>query len=131
MAKGIDGEVVPQVNKPNKKVRLFHGSPKKIKGGKIDPHYVSAERLGFEEGGIKGTWATSDIHQAAKFAGEEGHIYEVQEKPDDLDTGFSKYSHDNAYNDGGPLTIKQEVGRPGQNLLRMQHFSTGHDESRK
>ena len=131
MTKGLEGEVVPQIKKPDSKVRLFHGSPKKITGDKIDPHYVSADRLGFEEGGIKGTWATSDIHQAARYAGESGHIYEVHEKPDDLDTGFSKYSHDNAFNEGGPLTIKQEVGRPGLNLARLKHFSMGHDESRK
>ena len=131
MPKGYDGEIVPQGNKPNDKVRLFHGSPNKIEGGKINPHYVEAYRLGFDEGGINAVFASSDIHQAARYAGPEGHIYEVQEKPNDMDTGFSKYAHDNARMEEQPLNIKQEVGHPGRNIARTSHFALGHGESRK
>ena len=131
MPKGYDGEIVPQGNKPNDKVRLFHGSPNKIEGGKINHHYVEADRLGFDEGGINAVFASSDIHQAARYAGPEGHIYEVQEKPNDMDTGFSKYAHDNARMEEQPLNIKQEVGHPGRNIARTSHFALGHGESRK
>jgi hypothetical protein len=134
MSKGISNEVVPQWNKPNEKVRLFHGSPNKIEDGKINPSYVSAERLGFDEGGINAAFASSDIHQAARYAGPEGHIYEINEKPDDLDNSYSQYAHDNVRSEGIPLTIKQEVGHPGRNIARRMarsHFDTGHGESRK
>jgi hypothetical protein len=131
MPKGYDNEIIPQVNKPNEKVRLFHGSPNKIKGEKINPAYVSADRLGFDEGGIHAAFATSDIHQAARYAGPQGHIYEIKETPDDLDSGYSKYAHDNVRLENAPLHIKREVGQPGRNTMRQQHFSMGHDESRK
>jgi hypothetical protein len=134
MPRDYVGHVVPQVNKPNEKVRLFHGSPNKIEGEKINPSYVSADRLGFDDGGINAAFATSDIHQAARYAGEKGHIYEIHEKPDDLDNSYSQYSHDNVRNEGAPLTIKQEVGFPGENPARRMardHFDMGHGESRK
>jgi hypothetical protein len=131
MVKGYDGEIIPQGNKPYEKVRLFHGSPNKIEGGKINPHYVEADRLGFDEGGINAVFASSDIHQAARYAGPEGHIYEVHEKPDELNTDWGYDHGDLAYKEEEGLHIKQEVGHPGRNIARTAHFALGHGESRK
>ena len=131
MRSAITGEIIPQGGKPDSKVRMFHGSKNKIVGNKINPTTQSAEDMGWSEGTLNAAFATSDIREAAHYAGPQGHVYEVEEKPNQLETDMSRYGHDHAYNEGAPLTIKQEVGRPGKNILRMQHFATGHNESRK
>jgi hypothetical protein len=126
------GKVMRQANKPNDKIRMFHGSPNKITNGIIEPRFVNNETMGFEDpGGMHAAFATSDIYAAATYAGPKGHIYELHEKPDEMNTDWGGSHGDLAHSDGAPLHIKQEVGHPGRNIARMQHFSTGHDESRK
>ena len=116
-----------QRGKDSESVRLFHGSPNKITNGIIEPRYVKWEDHGYEDtpGGFHSAFATQDIHDAARYAGAGGHIYEVEEKPDELE-GDEDY-----YNSPSGLKIKQEVGFPGQNLLRRQHLDTGIRESKK
>lgn len=138
MPKDYDGEILRQASKPNDKIRMFHGTPNKIENGVIEARKVPYEDMGMMDsaeeypgGGMHLAFATSDIHEAARYAGPQGHIYEVHEKPDDMNTDWG-YSHgDLAHSDGGELHIKGEVGHPGRNIFRMQHFNTGHDESRK
>ena len=123
---------MPQANKPLDKVRMFHGTPNKIKNGVVEARFVPNEDMGFEgPGGMHAAFATSDIHEAARYAGPKGHIYEVHEKPEDRNTDWGYDHGDLAHSDGEELHIKQEVGHPGRNLARMNHFSMGHDESRK
>lgn len=133
MPRDYTGEIMPQYNKPDEKIRLFHGTKNKITNGVVEARYIPNERMGFEDdgGGIHAAFATSDIHMAADYAGPTGHIYEVHEKPNQLNTDFSGKSADIAFSEGSPLHIKQEVGRPGVNLARRSHFNTGHEESRK
>jgi len=138
VAKDYNGEILPQANKPSEKIRMFHGSPNKITNGVIEARKVPYMDMGMEdsaaedpEGGMHLAFATSDIHEAARYAGPKGHIYEVHEKPDNLNTDWGDDHGDLAHSDGADLTIKQEVGHPGRNILRMQHFNTGHNESRK
>ena len=141
MSKGYSGEVIPQATKPESKVRMFHGSPNKITNGVIEARKVPYENMGMEDsaqeepgGGIHIAFATSNIREAADYAGPKGHIYEVHEKPDHFDVNFSEYHHDILGSTGTPLTIKQEVGFPGENPARRMargHFDMGHGESRK
>lgn len=116
-----------QTKKPMDKIRLFHGSPNKITNGVIEPRFVSWADHGFEdsEGGFHAAFATQDIHDAARYAGAGGHIYEVEEKPHELEGDWDYF------NSSSGLKIKQEVGFPGQNLARRAHFATGHNESKK
>lgn len=138
MPRDYDGEIMRQASKPDEKIRMFHGSPNKITNGIIEARKVPYEDMGMEDaaheypgGGIHLAFATSDIHEAARYAGPQGHIYEVHEKPDDLNTDWG-YSHgDLAHSDGADLHIKQEVGHPGRNIARRGHFDAGHNESRK
>lgn len=122
----------PQTKKESDKVRMFHGTPFKIKGGVINANYVPGEDMGWEDedAGMTAAFATSDIHTAARHAGPEGHIYEVKEKPHELETDWSLHQHDLAYTQGD-LRIKREVGFPGTNPMRRQHLDTGINESRK
>lgn len=113
----------PQEKKPMEKVRLFHGTPKAIKDGVIKPTKQRGEE--WDGAGPEAAFATEDIHDAASHAGLGGHIYEVDHSQVRL-RGDSGYYHSTA---GFP--IKQEVGFPGNNLPRQNHFSLGHDESRK
>ena len=139
MPRDYNGKIMRQASKPDENIRMFHGSPNKITNGIIEARPVLNSVMGFEdepEGstGMAAAFATSDIHEAARYAGPKGHIYEVHEKPDDLNTNWG-YSHgDLAYSEEEPLRIKQEVGRPGVNLARRMarnHFDLGHGESRK
>ena len=137
MAKDYSGEIMPQATKPLEKVRMFHGTPHKITNGVIEARHVPYEDMGMEDsaaeypgGGMTLSFATSDIREAARYAGPQGHIYEVNEKPTDMNTDWG-YGHGDLAHSEGNLHIKQEVGQPGKNILRMQHFTTGHNESRK
>lgn len=132
MPKDYLGDIVPQLNKPESKVRMFHGTPNKITNGLVEARKISNERMGFEDpGSIRAAFATSDIHMAAEYAGPTGHIYEVHDKPDEFDIDYSRYSHDILAKTDASLRIKQEVGFPGENLARRQHLDTGFNESRK
>ena len=113
----------PQEKKPMEKVRLFHGTPKTIKDGVIKPTKQRGEEWG--GAGPEAAFATEDLHDAASHAGVGGHIYEVDHSQLNLrgDAGY--------YHFEGEMPIKQEVGFPGHNLPRQNHFSLGHDESRK
>jgi len=138
MPRDYNNRIMRQSTKSLDKVRMFHGTPTKIENGVIEARKVPYEDMGMEDsahedpgGGIHLAFATSDIHEAAKYAGPEGHIYEVHEKPQDMNTDWGYRHGDLAHSDGGELRIKQEVGRPGRNLARSGHFSMGHEESRK
>jgi hypothetical protein len=138
MPRDYDNGIMRQANKPSEKIRMFHGSPNKITNGVIEARKVPYEDMGMEDsahedpgGGMHLAFATSDIHEAARYAGNEGHIYEVHEKPDDMNTDWGYDHGDLAHSDGAELHIKQEVGHPGRNIARRSHFDTGHGESRK
>lgn len=132
MPRDYSNNIMRQATKPNEKIRMFHGTVHKIENGVVEARFVPNEDMGFEEpGGMHAAFATSDIHEAARYAGPEGHIYELHEKPDDMNTDWGYGHGDLAHSDGADLHIKQEVGHPGRNIARMQHFNAGHDESRK
>jgi hypothetical protein len=134
MPRDYSGEIMRQGNKDLSKVRMFHGTPNKITNGVIEARKVPNEDMGFEEpGGMHAAFATSDIHEAARYAGPQGHIYEVHETPEDMNTDWGYDHGDLAHSDGADLSIKQEVGFPGENPARRSrsHFDTGHNESRK
>ena len=132
MAKDYNGNIMRQATKPNEKIRMFHGTPNKIKNGVVEARFVPNKDMGFEdEGGMHAAFATSDIHEAARYAGPKGHIYELHETPKDMNTDWGFSHGDLAHSDGGELHIKGEVGHPGRNIMRQQHFFQGHNESRK
>jgi hypothetical protein len=128
MPRDYNNEVIPQARKPEEKVRLFHGSPGKITSGEVEARYVPYEDHGWEDtpGGFHAAFASEDIHDAARYAGPEGHIYEVHNPGRDTLEGDRGY-----WNTSAGFKIKQEVGHPGRNIMRTQHFSMGHNESRK
>lgn len=138
MPRDYSNRIMRQATKPDEKIRMFHGSPNKITNGVIEARKVPYEDMGMEDsahedpgGGIHLAFATSDIHEAARYAGPQGHIYEIHEKPSDMNTDWGYGHGDLAHSDGADLHIKGEVGHPGKNLARHQHFALGHDESRK
>lgn len=132
MPRNYSNEIMRQASKPNEKIRMFHGTPHEIKNGVVEARFVPNEDMGFEEpGGMHAAFATSDIHEAARYAGPEGHIYELHEKPDDMNTDWGYTHGDLAHSDGGDLHIKGEVGHPGRNIFRRQHFDNAFDGSRQ
>jgi hypothetical protein len=138
MPRDYNKEIMRQATKPSDKIRMFHGTPSKITSGVVEARKVPWEDMGFEDtaaedpgGGMHAAFATSDIHEAARYAGPEGHIYEVHEKPDELNTDWGYDHGDLAYKEEEGLHIKQEVGHPGRNIARTAHFALGHGESRK
>lgn len=138
MPRDYDDEIMRQATKPREKVRMFHGSPNEITNGVIEARKVPYEDMGMMDsaeeepgGGMHLAFATSDIHEAARYAGPEGHIYELHEKPEDMNTEWGRSYGDLAHSDGAELHIKQEVGHPGRNIFRRQHFDESFGASRQ
>jgi hypothetical protein len=138
MPRDYNNDIMRQATKPDEKIRMFHGTPNKIENGVIEARKVPYEDMGMEDsadedpgGGMHLAFATSDIHEAARYAGPEGHIYEVHEKPSDMNTDWGYDHGDLAHSDGGELRIKGEVGHPGRNIFRRQHFDDSFGSSRQ